>query len=64
MNGFQGVFIFLPYTCNKRVLNLYMKALRFVKESPTISTTDKSTLAKITFEMYTHTHNEQIRGHC
>ncbi|XP_059168135.1 uncharacterized protein LOC131950077 [Physella acuta] len=27
LNGLQGVFLFLSYVCNKRVVNLYLSAL-------------------------------------
>lgn len=39
-NGFQGLFVFLSYICNKRVFNLYKKLFKNVDSS--LSTTSSS----------------------
>ncbi|CAG5130257.1 unnamed protein product [Candidula unifasciata] len=46
LNGLQGVFIFLSYICNRRVLKLYLKLLGLETNFPTTSTSDRSTIAK------------------
>ncbi|BFZ01118.1 hypothetical protein BsWGS_04156 [Bradybaena similaris] len=54
LNGLQGVFIFLSYICNRRVLRLYQKLLGLKKNATTTSTPDMSTIAKALFDGQTY----------
>ncbi|BFZ01119.1 hypothetical protein BsWGS_04158 [Bradybaena similaris] len=56
LNGLQGVFIFLSYICNRRVLRLYQKLLGLEKYATTTSTPDRSTIAKALSDVDKHTH--------
>ncbi|GFO02582.1 adhesion g protein-coupled receptor l3 [Plakobranchus ocellatus] len=47
LNGLQGFFLFMSYIANRRVLNMYLKALGLQEYLPSSSSaTDRSTLAK------------------
>ncbi|KAJ8304614.1 hypothetical protein KUTeg_018197 [Tegillarca granosa] len=47
LNGFQGLFIFISYTCNRRVIKLYRE--RFFKSDYSISSsTHSSSLTRST----------------
>ncbi|KAJ8304609.1 hypothetical protein KUTeg_018192, partial [Tegillarca granosa] len=56
LNGFQGLFIFISYTCNRRVIKLYRE--RFFKSDYSISSsTHSSSLTRSTHRSTTDNYN-------
>ncbi|GFS06423.1 adhesion G protein-coupled receptor L2 [Elysia marginata] len=57
LNGLQGVFIFMSYIANRRVLNMYLRAIGLEEHIPatsSTSSTDRSTLAKAASALQKH----------
>ena len=61
LNGSQGVFLFLSYTCNQRVVRLYRRALG-ADEDYTSTTTSQSTLGKLGSFVFRRHHNVNVEG--
>ena len=53
LNGLQGMFIFISYIANRRVFNMYLRAVGLEEYIPatSASSTDRSTLAKAASEV-------------
>ncbi|CAG5131942.1 unnamed protein product [Candidula unifasciata] len=60
LNGLQGLYIFISYTCNKRVLSLYLRRLGINSTTHTTMTapsTDGSTVMRLTKRINSETHS-------